>query len=95
MRVDPERVWRDLMTEAFTAASAKQWRRRAEAYRWARPRPTDRPGRDTTVESRREQWRRLTAMAVACDLRADALERGYYDDAVITELDDFDFWEAA
>lgn len=37
---------RRVLQDALTEATAIYWRRRAETFEWARPRPTDRLGED-------------------------------------------------
>lgn len=61
---------RRVLNEALLDASATYWRRRAAMFEWARPRPTDYPGRATPAE-RRERDARLAALAQACRNRAE------------------------
>lgn len=91
MRIDPDRFVRDLLEDCFADVSARQWRERAQVFRDARPRPGDYVGQ-TTVEQRREQWRRLMAIAAACEARAQLIEAGGGD---VPELETFLLWEAA
>lgn len=73
--IDPDQMFRRFMQDAFTEASVKQWRARAERFRAARPRPGDFVG-NSTVEDRRDAWRRLTAIADACEAHALLIESG-------------------
>lgn len=63
------RMQRAAVLDAFLAASAKFWERRARQFDWARPRPSDYPGR-ATAEQIRDQDARLLTIATACRNRA-------------------------
>jgi len=91
VRIDPDQMFRRFMAEIITDQLALQWRARAQRYRDARPRPGDFPG-ETTPEQRREQWRRLTEIAAACEARARFIELGHEE---FPEIEEFDPWEAA
>ncbi|RHW27824.1 hypothetical protein D0Z08_05870 [Nocardioides immobilis] len=91
MRIDPDRVFRDFMLDVFGDVCAAQWRARAEEFRAARPRPGDYLGA-STVEDRREQWRRLTAIAEACEARARFIAAGHVE---FPEVEAFRLSEAA
>lgn len=89
MSYDPERTFADLMRDCLADGSARQWRKRADTFRTARPTPDDYPGRRTTEELR-QRWHELTAVADACEARAHFLEGRRQDfpevDAVVREL---------
>lgn len=91
MTPDLDRFFRDVMADAFSTVSAQQWRERAEQFRWARPRAGDYPGQ-ATIEERRERWRRLTAIAGACDAKAVLIEQHGIQYA---EVETEPIWEAA
>ena len=59
---------------AWGSGTARYWRRRAEIFLAARPRP-DENHCGATPERLREQWVRLTEMAEACQHRAEIAER--------------------
>jgi hypothetical protein len=91
MRFDPDKVFRGLMADVFLTESARQWRARAETFRAARPQPGDFVG-ESTVDERREAWRRLSAIAEACEARAAFIEAGHGD---FPEVETVELWEAA
>lgn len=64
---------RRVIQDAMAQGTAHYWRRRAQALRDARPRPTDFHG-ESTLEQRRDRWRRLTQIADACDAHARLFE---------------------
>jgi hypothetical protein len=64
-----------VLQDAFAEATASYWRRRAEQFRAALPRPGDFPGRDTTPEQVAERRRRVRAQIEACELRAQYAEQ--------------------
>lgn len=88
-----ERFYRDMLADCMTNVLADQWRERAQVFRDARPREGDFHGQ-STIEERRERWRRLTAIAKACEARADLLDAGQAG-LPVPDLDDFPLWEAA
>lgn len=64
------RVLQDAMVEATTI----YWRRRAEQFRSALPRPEDHIGRDVTPADRQRRRERILRLIEACDLRAQYAE---------------------
>ena len=60
---------RRVIQDALLDGSAAYWRRRAEAFEWARPRPGDFAGRATQAELA-EIDRRCVTAAEACRARA-------------------------
>lgn len=94
MKIDPDRFFRDVLADCMTSALASQWRERAQEFRDARPRPGDFPGQQT-IEQRRATWRRLTAVAEACEAHADLLEGVVLTDTLLPELADLPLMEAA
>lgn len=64
---------RRVIQDALTDATAVYWRRRADTFDWARPRPGEFYG-NATRDDLREQDARLAAMARACRARAAACE---------------------
>lgn len=68
-----EHFQRRVLTDALTEASATQWRKRASTFREARPREGDFHGQ-STLEERRERWRRLSVLAASCEAHARLLE---------------------
>lgn len=68
-----ENIVRRLLGDAFTEASSAQWRRRAETFEWARPRPGDFNGK-ATAEELRARDARLASLARACRFHARLIE---------------------
>ena len=66
-----------VMQDAWAEGTAAYWTRRADVFEWARPRPTDWPGRATRAELRARD-RELQATAEACRnrTRLSLLDRG-------------------
>ena len=62
---------RRVIQDALLDGSAAYWRRRAEAFEWARPRPGDFTGRASQAELA-EIDRRCVTAAEACRKRAHA-----------------------
>lgn len=58
-----------VLQDALADATAATWRRRAEMFRWAAPRPGDFTGRATRAELS-ERWQRCMKLAEACEHRA-------------------------
>ena len=73
------------LADAFRQTLACQWRRRAEAMEWARPRPGDFTGRATRAELA-AQDERLAKAAELCRAHADLIEQGTAED-LRAELD--------
>jgi hypothetical protein len=67
------RLAADLITECIEVGLAAQWRKRAEMFEWARPRPEDFLGRARRA-SVEETDRRLRELAQACRNRAEVIE---------------------
>jgi hypothetical protein len=61
--------------DVWRMADAAYWRRRAEAFEWAKPRLDEFYGQ-RTLEEVRESWRRCHEMAEACRNRAAFAEMG-------------------
>lgn len=59
---------------AWGSGTARYWRRRAQVYLDARPKPDDYLGQ-ATPEALADQWDRLTATARACENRALIAEK--------------------
>lgn len=80
-------ITRRVLEDAFTQASAAQWRRRADTLEWARPKPTDYNGR-ATAEELAERDARLASLARACRWHARLIEhaRGEAIRAELAEL---------
>lgn len=57
------------LQEIVAEATAGYWHRRAEAFESSRPRAGDYPGQ-STLEQRREAWRRCDQAAKACRAKA-------------------------
>lgn len=85
---DPDRFLRDLLADCMASALAHQWRDRANVIRAARPREGDYLGQ-STVEAQRERWRRMTAIAAACDAKATLVAKDMF-----PEVDDAPIWLA-
>lgn len=64
---------RRVLQDALAEATAIYWRRRADTFEWARPRPGDYFGQ-ATREQLAESDARCAAMARACRTRAAACE---------------------
>lgn len=64
-----------MLQDALAEASAIYWRRRAEQFRRALPRPGDYLGRNTTPEQREARRQRIQAAIDACELAAQYGER--------------------
>lgn len=62
-----------VLRDAWLDATAAYWRRRAQTFLDARPRPGD-YRRNVDRRELRAQWDRLTASAAACLARAEYLE---------------------
>lgn len=77
---------RRVLADALAEGTRAYWLRRAEQLEAARPQAGDFHGQ-TTLEQRREQWRRLTAMAKACRARAQV--------ALLSEVEEVASWHAA
>jgi hypothetical protein len=77
-----------VLTDALNEATASYWRRRAQAFRDAMPRPGDYPGKATPQELA-ELSRRCLETAQACEYRADLIDQ-WRRDAPIPR----DVWEA-
>lgn len=71
---------RRIIQDALTDATAVYWRRRAETFEWARPRPGEFHGQ-ATREELDEADARCAAMARACRAKADAIEQRIVDAA--------------
>ncbi len=79
-RVDSaEQLRTRVVREALRDATAHTWTRRAQALEWARPRPSDFPGRATPDELAARDAR-LAEQAAACRHRAELLVLGLLDD---------------
>ena len=78
-RVDLEAIPLRAAQEALNGALACTWRRKAELFEWARPRPGEYAGQATAVELA-ERDRLLAAQAKACRNKATLLELGILDD---------------
>jgi hypothetical protein len=68
--VDVDHFRYRVLQDAFAEATAIYWRRRADQFRAALPRPGDFPGTETTPEQVAERRRRIHAQIEACELRA-------------------------
>ncbi len=90
---DVDLFYRDLLADAMAAVLASQWRERAERLRDARPRIGDFHGQ-ATREALSARWQRLTALAAACDAKAE-LMKGADAPSVCPELETFALWGAA
>jgi len=71
-RVDAAQLGRRVAQDALNEAAAATWWRKAEAYEWARPKPTDFNGNATPAELA-ERDRKLAAQAAACRHKAELL----------------------
>jgi hypothetical protein len=79
-RIDTaEPIRRRVVQDAMNDALACTWRRRAELFEWARPRPGDFNGNATAAEMA-ERDRLLAAQAKACRNKAILLELHILDD---------------
>jgi hypothetical protein len=63
-----------VLTDALNEATADYWRRRAQAFRAAAPKPRDLPGK-TTLQELAEAGRRCLETAKACEHRADLIDQ--------------------
>lgn len=63
----------DVLADALSAASSDYWRRRAEAWETAKPKPGDYLGRCTREDLSRA-WRRCDERARACRARAEVCD---------------------
>lgn len=68
-----EQIRLRFLQDAFTEARAAQWRRRAEAFEWCRPRPGDFNGRATADELAARDAR-LARLARLCRFHARLIE---------------------
>ena len=64
-----------VLQDAMVQATAIHWRRRAEQFRAALPRPGDFPGRGITPAQRARRRERLLKVIEECELRALYAER--------------------
>ena len=79
-RIDiAEPIRRRVVQDAMNDALACTWRRRADLFEWARPKPTDFNGNATAAEIA-EHDRKLAAQAQACRHAALLLELHILDD---------------
>lgn len=64
-----------VLQDALTEATAVYWRRRADQWRQALPRPGDYLGTESTPTSRATRRRRIEAIIAACEAKALVIER--------------------
>lgn len=60
-----------MVVDCCLEQARSQWLKRAETFEAARPNPAEGYCGGATIEQLREQWARLTEVAVACRARAE------------------------